>query len=201
MKGYAKWGGLPEFLVRSFQLHLQGCTVFIATGLKLEEFPEEAHPSVKLWDAVGRITHSVPSESSFCLGRSWARCPAGQPSPPPDNSVRQQSHPPSEQNLPPEQRNFLYTTKDFPGSKRPLNIAQLCYLGAKNLCHVPAELPRNSWMLLLLFCFSVWLQLFLHHFSLFPCCFLLGGDCSRAAGPNINQWPEQKTGSEPTGSS
>lgn len=47
MKGCVKWGGLPEILVRSFQLLLQGCTVVIATGLKLEEFPEEAHPNVK----------------------------------------------------------------------------------------------------------------------------------------------------------
>lgn len=31
MKGYEKWGGLPEILFRSFQLLLRGCTVVIAT--------------------------------------------------------------------------------------------------------------------------------------------------------------------------
>lgn len=85
MKGYGKWGGLPEILVGSFQLLLQGCTVLIATGLKLEGFPEEAHPNGKWWDAAGRITRSVPLESSFCPRRSSEMCPAGQqiqPSPP-----------------------------------------------------------------------------------------------------------------------
>lgn len=124
MKGSVKQGGLPETLVRSFQLPWQGGTVVIATGFKLQEFPEEDHPNVKSQDAVGRITHSVPLKSSFCLRRSLATCPVGQQiqtSPPWDN---QESQPPSKANLPPEQRNFLYTRENLPGSKRSLNVTQ-----------------------------------------------------------------------------
>lgn len=42
-----KWCGLKEILIRSFQFHWQGYIVVIATGLKLEEFLEESHPTVK----------------------------------------------------------------------------------------------------------------------------------------------------------
>ena len=42
-----KWRGLKEILIRSFQFHWQGYIAIIATGLKLEEFPEEALPNVK----------------------------------------------------------------------------------------------------------------------------------------------------------
>lgn len=201
MKGYGKWGGLPEILVGSFQLLLQGCTVLIATGLKLEGFSEEAHPNGKWWDAAGRITRSVPLESSFCPRRSSEMCPAGQqiqPSPP--QTIWCDSNPSSHLIFHQNRGNFLYTRKNFPGSKRSLNITQLGYLGAKNLCHVHAELPRNSWVPLLLLCFSVCLQLFLHNFSLLPCCFLLGiapGQLDQIALPMARA----TTGSEPTGNS
>lgn len=198
MKGYVKWGGLPEILLRSFQLLSWGCTVVIATetrgisrggtsqweimgccwqdntfsSFRIFFLCQDKLGHVSSWAADTAITTTRQSDVTTIPTSTWCK-----------SSTRTEEFSLHQKEFPWVKKTFEYHSAGLPGSQKSVSC--------------PCWTPQKQLNALVTPFFSVWLQLFLHHFSLFL--LLPFGNCSRAAPncsangqSNIRQWTHGK---------